>query len=241
MTINEPVSDATLNEIIQLSTEFLESDLATGGKGDLQPWLNEVWPEVTLKMARELQQYRAAAEPVLYCMEGDALDEENVSTSKAVVDAWVEEWNGEGRCPGEPQYRTVPLYRHAAPQVTSVPDECPSQISDQIIDMCDGFVVGDSLAQSIWNACRAALLAAPAVQAGQLSGNTEQVSQPYTLPDWLQQAHKLAELYGTSFVVFRHGEEAQCADPTKVIISFTDEGLGHHSAAPKQEAREVKK
>ncbi len=84
-------------------------------------------------------------------------------------------------------------------------------------------------------------IAAPAVQAEQLSGNTEHVSQPYKLPEWLQQAHKLAELYGTSFVVFRHGEEAQCADPTKVIISFTDEGLGHHSAALKQEAPEVKK
>ncbi|EGF4813903.1 hypothetical protein ICF92_003248 [Escherichia coli] len=45
------------------------------------------------------------------CMEGDTLDEENVSTSKAVVDAWVEEWNGEGRCPGEPVYQTVALYR----------------------------------------------------------------------------------------------------------------------------------
>lgn len=51
------------------------------------------------------------AEPVLYCMEGDTLDEENVSTSKAVVDSWVEEWNGEGRCPGEPVYKTVSLYR----------------------------------------------------------------------------------------------------------------------------------
>lgn len=50
-------------------------------------------------------------EPALYCMEGDTLDEENVSISKAVVDAWVEEWNGEGRCPGEPVYKTVALYR----------------------------------------------------------------------------------------------------------------------------------
>ncbi|WP_313079136.1 Lar family restriction alleviation protein [Atlantibacter sp.] len=86
--------------------------------------------------------------------------------------------------------------------------------------------------------------AAPAAQAEQLSGNTEQVepvTTNYTLPEWLQQAHKLAELHGTSFVVFRHGEEAQCADPTKVIISFTDEGLGHHSAAPQQDAQEVKK
>ncbi|MDA3133279.1 hypothetical protein FD682_10810, partial [Atlantibacter subterranea] len=62
------------------------------------------------------------------------------------------------------------------------------------------------------------------------------------IPDsWLAEAERLAEMYGTSFVVFRHGEEAQCADPTKVIISFTDEGLGHHSAAPQQDAQEVKK
>lgn len=142
----------------------------------------------------ELQQYRAAAEPVLYCMEGDALDEENVSTSKAVVDAWVEEWNGEGRCPGEPQYRTVPLYRHAAPQVTSVPDERYRQLSDlyhaqekrlfklaqrikgpafdkyayspsQAIDVLESAIFGER--DEGWNACRAAMLAAPAVQAEQ--------------------------------------------------------------------------
>lgn len=100
------------------------------------------------------------------------------------------------------------------------------------------------VARNAWEASRAAMLAAPAVQAEQLFVNTEQVepvTTNYTLPEWLQQAHKLAELHGTSFVVFRHGEEAQCADPTKVIISFTDEGLGHHSAAPQQDAQEVKK
>ena len=79
-------------------------------------------------------------------------------------------------------------------------------------------------AADAWNACRGAMLQ-----------GAEPVSQPYTLPEWLQQAHKLAELHGISFVVFRHGEEAQCADPTKVIISFTDESLGHHSTAPQQE------
>ncbi|MEY8579861.1 hypothetical protein AALM51_10235 [Enterobacter roggenkampii] len=55
------------------------------------------------------------------------------------------------------------------------------------------------------------------------------------IPDWQAQAEKRAELYGSSFVLFRNGESPQCADPTKVIISFTDEGLGHGSAAPQPE------
>lgn len=48
------------------------------------------------------------------------------------------------------------------------------------------------------------------------------------IPDWQTQAEKMAELYGSSFVLFRNGESPQCADPTKVIISFTDEGLWHN-------------
>ncbi|HGY9285409.1 hypothetical protein U9Z24_12515 [Escherichia coli] len=51
------------------------------------------------------------------------------------------------------------------------------------------------------------------------------------IPDWQTQAEKMAELYGSSFVLFRNGESPQCADPTKVIISFTDEGLGHGAEA----------
>ncbi|EKG8104684.1 DUF550 domain-containing protein [Escherichia coli] len=57
------------------------------------------------------------------------------------------------------------------------------------------------------------------------------------IPDWQAQAEKRAELYGSSFVLFRNGESPQCADPTKVIISFTDEGLGHGSAAPQPEVK----
>lgn len=50
-------------------------------------------------------------------------------------------------------------------------------------------------------------------------------------PDvWKVEAERLAELHGCSFVVFRHGEEPQCSDPTKVIISFTDKGLGYSDA-----------
>ena len=63
----------------------------------------------------------------------------------------------------------------------------------------------------------------------------DSVSTAYQLPDgWISEAKKLAELHGISFVVFRNGEQPQCADPRKVIISFTDEGLGY-PAAPEQE------
>ncbi|EKY3995417.1 DUF551 domain-containing protein [Enterobacter roggenkampii] len=69
------------------------------------------------------------------------------------------------------------------------------------------------------------------VRADVVSGNSP------VIPDWQTQAEKMAELYGSSFVLFRNGESPQCADPTKVIISFTDDGLGHSSAAPQQEVK----
>lgn len=91
-----------INDMMESSKEMI------GGNG--------VPVEFVARAERDICVYEIAlaaltAEPVLYCMEGDTLDEENVSTSKAVVDAWVEEWNGEGRCPGEPVYQTVALYR----------------------------------------------------------------------------------------------------------------------------------
>lgn len=52
-------------------------------------------------------------------------------------------------------------------------------------------------------------------------------NSPATPDGWKSEAERLAEMHGCSFVVFRHGEEPQCADPTKVIISFTDKGLGY--------------
>lgn len=59
------------------------------------------------------------------------------------------------------------------------------------------------------------------------------------ITDWQTQAEKMAELYGSSFVLFRNGESPQCADPTKVIISFTDEGLGHGAEAHFRENAET--
>lgn len=57
---------------------------------------------------------------------------------------------------------------------------------------------------------------------------TKQAGNSPVIPEcWQVEAEKMAEMYGMSFVLFRHGEKPQCADPTKVVISFTDKGLGH--------------
>ena len=80
---------------------------------------------------------------------------------------------------------------------------------------------------------RAAML-----QAGTFIGEgTIQAGNSPVFPEgWQVEAEKLAEMHGMSFVLFRNGEEPQCADPTKVVISFTDKGLGHDTlpASPQE-------
>lgn len=274
--INERVSPKRLAEIIARA-EVCDDSVLTDYR-DIE------------SIARELQQYRAAAEPVAW--QWFHLNQWHVTNDEERARELA--WDG---------VKVVPLYRHAAPQGTSVPDDAFERALSVLNDTLDD--CGDSERGLLLALDRMGIEvagAAPAEQAEQLSGNTEQVSQPVlpatqfkpvadlygiavpggtsasystdaaeasdcrvmgwdvqefvklerlqeaitgnspAIPDgWLAEAERLAEMYGTSFVVFRHGEEAQCADPTKVIISFTDEGLGHHSAAPKQEAREVKK
>ena len=143
-----------------------------------------------------------------------------------------------------------PLYRHAQPAPV-VPDRMTAIVKDEA-----EYVEG-------WNACRAAMLqagnspvipgaeqrisdavdllkkAAPAMLAdnggpdGPLAGR---LKSPVTPEGWQVEAERLAEMHGMSFVLFRHGEAPQCADPTKVVISFTDKGLGHDTlpAAPQE-------
>ncbi len=53
-------------------------------------------------------------------------------------------------------------------------------------------------------------------------------------PAYHDEAKRLAELHGMSFVVFRHGEAPAVADPTRVIIGFTDKGLGHDTTGGKK-------
>lgn len=77
----------------------------------------------------------------------------------------------------------------------------------------DKFSLSIRDAATLWKLGRAAMLQ---------GGNSP------VIPDgWQVEAEKLAEMHGMSFVLFRHGEAPQCADPTKVVISFTDKGLGH--------------
>ncbi|MGR7775517.1 hypothetical protein ACU6ZR_12280 [Klebsiella aerogenes] len=69
----------------------------------------------------ELQERRKAdSEPAMYVMGmGQALDAETASTCKGAVDSWVAEWN-QSRLPGQADYKTVPLYRHAQPEPVEV-------------------------------------------------------------------------------------------------------------------------
>jgi len=90
----------------------------------------------------ELQQYRAAAEPVAW--QWFHLNQWHVTNDEERARELA--WDG---------VKVVPLYRHAVPQVTSVPDL-----------KCDDDGNTTSEFDHGWNACRAAALAAPSVQEG---------------------------------------------------------------------------
>ena len=123
-----------------------------------------------------------------------------------------------------PDHRRIPLYSSPqSGQVVKLPNEFISNegIVVQIEKVMAVLAVSGIQYERKGNACRAAM-----IQAG---------NSPVDPDGWKVEAEQLAEIHGCSFVVFMYGEEPQCADPTKVIISFSDEGLGHHSAAPQQE------
>ncbi|HGR4958662.1 TPA: hypothetical protein ACLPEC_000582 [Klebsiella aerogenes] len=109
----------------------------------------------------ELQERRKAdSEPAMYVMGmGQALDAETASTCKGAVDSWVAEWN-QSRLPGQADYKTVPLYRHAqpAPVVQMVSAEPPEHLlpkgNSRDVTYRRGAII------SGWKLCRAAMLAA---------------------------------------------------------------------------------
>lgn len=144
------------------------------------------------------------------------------------------------------------LYRHAQPAPVVPPEQHWEELCRQHPDMS----IGDAIIRAAWwNHCRAAMLQASPVCTcpsgdGSLrwpcpvhADNSQTQSDccpaqngvspaqdgnsPATSDNWQVEAEKLAEMHGMSFVMFRHGEAPQCADPTKVVISFTDKGLGH--------------
>ncbi|HHG8916983.1 TPA: DUF3850 domain-containing protein [Klebsiella oxytoca] len=74
---------------------------------------------------------------------------------------------------------------------------------------------------------RCSIKAAPALDSSPKTAESRCSNFPVIPDGWQVEAEKLAEMHGMSFVLFRHGEAPQCADPTKVVISFTDKGLGY--------------
>lgn len=141
------------------------------------------------------------AEAVMFCISGQNVDsEEHVSTSKAVVDAWVEEWNQVDGSPGEPLYKTMPLYYHAALPAPVVPDEMYWQ---------DAPVEGSSKAAAYatgWNACRATMLhgAKPVSQTyklNELSGNS-----PVTPDGWISCSERMPPQDDWILIYSKHGE-----------------------------------
>lgn len=106
--------------------------------------------------AEELARIALAAmdgEPAMYVMGmGQALDAETASTCKGAVDSWVAEWN-QSRLPGQTDYKTVPLYRHAQPAPVVPEEMTPQQASRSYGGEVRGYRDG-------WNACRAAMLQA---------------------------------------------------------------------------------
>lgn len=189
MTINERVSPETLDKIIEAADDFItalavttEDDstnmrqLLDGVKAlNATPEIVKQMCEIFKAMARELQQYRAAAEPVYQVWDWHWYDAEKHVYDEAVA-------RGD-------ECRVL----YAAPQVTSVPDERPS-LNNGIVGFDEG-----------WNACRAAMLtAAPAVQAEQLSGNTEQVepvSDANKLGGWIPVSDRMPDI-GTEIFYF---------------------------------------
>lgn len=76
----------------------------------------------------------------------------------------------------------IPLYRHAQQPV--VPEKCPAEIRDLIASHSDA-LFNDDDAQEIWNACRAAMLAAaPQPQ------NAQQ-NIPEIIPGWIPVSERM--------------------------------------------------
>ncbi|HHG1097772.1 TPA: DUF551 domain-containing protein [Escherichia coli] len=126
----------------------------------------------------------------MFCISGQNVDsEEHVSTSKAVVDAWVEEWNQVDGSPGEPLYKTMPLYYHAALPAPVVPEEATPENVEMLSGYVSTYKLTDSerdIAAEIWNACRTAML-----------HGAEPVSQTYKSQH--TQFEQVADLYEMQF------------------------------------------
>ncbi|MER5005966.1 hypothetical protein KDV29_17460 [Atlantibacter hermannii] len=155
MTINERVSAETLDKIIEAADDFItalavttEDDstnmrqLLDGVKAlNATPEIVKQMCEIFKAMARELQQYRAATEKPVACIDRANLD---YLDSGAGADVWPA---------SESDSDDVLLY--AAPQL---PQPAPVAVPDEM-EMDDDFDSAFEHGKAVgWNACRAAML-----------------------------------------------------------------------------------
>ncbi len=190
MTINERVSPETLDKIIEAADEVITALAGTNEdvhKNDsakmCQLWddLNDRYatPAIVKAMARELQQYRAAAKPACYALTNSAGEVYNTHSSPENADAyrWLIHQSDDSLT-----LSVTPLY--AAPQVTSVPEIAARLVDTYLLNegtdsefiACYTISKNDRISEkgkqiwADWRALSAALKSsqtAPAVQAGQ--------------------------------------------------------------------------
>ncbi|WP_312954290.1 hypothetical protein [Atlantibacter hermannii] len=190
MTINERVSDERLIKPEIRDSKYwngleFKCDLYHLDMQDFYTYANML----TGADYRELQQYRAAAEPVV--SDSMALAFHAAITDSAAGADEIEEIKTGLR---------AALANYAAPQVTSVLEIAARLVDTYLLNegtdsefiACYTISKNDRISEkgkqiwADWRALSAALKSsqtAPAVQAEQLSGNIEHVSQPYTLPE----------------------------------------------------------
>jgi len=260
MTINERVSAERLNTIKSWRETY-------GQDANVMIPASEAESIIS-----ELQQYRAAAEKPIGSFH--IIDQQVDGTTDYVKDG---EWpidNGE-------------LLVYAAPQVTSVLEIAARLVDTYLLNegtdsefiACYTISKSDSISEkgkqiwADWRALSAALKSsqtAPAVQAEQLSGNAEQVSQPYTLREGLAAIRNLGPIDAEKIQAERDalnepdvpdGYALVPIEPTKEMMLHKS-GCQRHAwddadcpmrqtrrlvwgrmieAVPKQEAQEVKK
>lgn len=123
--------------------------------------INAAGKQVVRSALVELQERRKAdSEPAMYVMGmGQALDAETASTCKGAVDSWVAEWN-QSRLPGQADYKTVPLYRHAHPAPVALKDHQMRELVNQLRDTAIQYHGTQQLREQIARVIRAVMLQA---------------------------------------------------------------------------------
>lgn len=145
-----------------------------------------------LKMASRQTAFESAREEILADLQ---LAELALAAMDSEPVAWTDEQElrdvDRGGCgylftvnpvtPHADERRIILLYRHAQPAPV-VPEKCPAEIRD-LIDSHSDALFNDDDAQEIWNACRAAMLAADPQSPG---------SEPATVPGkWIPASEQM--------------------------------------------------